>query len=170
MDQFEELPDESFGCVQFYRHRASGLPFVYIPGGGGPKGEIIGAVLLWRAADNSMNMECEVTFGPFFEQTLRFIGSEMPTNKSAEERQDMWAKFKTNLMSYLQQKRWIRAEATEPKVEEDCMICLDKKADTVVVPCMHRVVCASCSESLKATNDAHICCQCRKPIDGVRKV
>lgn len=50
----------------------------------------------------------------------------------------------------------------------ECMICLERAADTVVMPCEHSVVCAECSRQLKETPDAHVCCQCRRPITGVR--
>ena len=53
----------------------------------------------------------------------------------------------------------------EPPTE--CMICLDAPPDTTVTPCLHRVVCATCSVVLERTHDAKVCCQCRCPIDGV---
>jgi len=51
--------------------------------------------------------------------------------------------------------------------EEVCMICLDHVPDTMVLPCEHRVVCETCSEGLKNTNDARICVKCRQPITKV---
>lgn len=54
--------------------------------------------------------------------------------------------------------------------EEDdveCMICMDKAADTLVLPCEHRVVCKACSIGLRATPDKRICVQCRRPIEHV---
>ena len=49
----------------------------------------------------------------------------------------------------------------------DCMICMDKEANTLVVPCMHRVVCAECSRGLKNTPDRSTCVRCRRPIERV---
>jgi len=60
--------------------------------------------------------------------------------------------------------------AKSAKVDEgpnECMICLEAPPDTTVIPCLHQVVCASCSVELEGTADAKVCCQCRCPIDGV---
>jgi hypothetical protein len=60
--------------------------------------------------------------------------------------------------------------ATEEQIDEDsglCMICMERMADTVVIPCMHRVVCAACSLGLQNTADRAVCCMCRRPIDAV---
>ena len=50
---------------------------------------------------------------------------------------------------------------------EECMICMDNKANTLVVPCGHSVVCAVCSEKLKDTPDRLTCVRCRSPIEEV---
>ena len=50
---------------------------------------------------------------------------------------------------------------------DDCMICLDNKPNTLVLPCMHCVVCKECSDKLVNTNDKNICVRCRRPIDQV---
>lgn len=59
-------------------------------------------------------------------------------------------------------------ENKKQKIDEDvdkvCMICLDKKPDTMVLPCEHCVVCKECSIKLRNTNDKHTCVQCRRPI------
>lgn len=51
--------------------------------------------------------------------------------------------------------------------EDRCMICLDAKPSTMVMPCGHVVVCAACSKGLAATHDAKICVKCRRPIEEV---
>lgn len=51
--------------------------------------------------------------------------------------------------------------------EEECMICLDKAATTLVLPCNCRVVCDQCSRNLGATPDKLICVQCRRAITHV---
>ncbi len=53
----------------------------------------------------------------------------------------------------------------QEKQEELCVICLDKAADTMVLPCEHSVVCHACSKKLESTNDARLCVQCRRPIE-----
>ena len=50
---------------------------------------------------------------------------------------------------------------------ETCMICLDRPADTLVLPCEHQVVCAACSAKLQDTPDAHTCVRCRRKIAAV---
>jgi len=59
----------------------------------------------------------------------------------------------------------------EPKIEsvdiEECMICLDKRPNTLVLPCMHQVVCKTCSDKLKTTNDRRTCVRCRRPLTDV---
>jgi hypothetical protein len=60
--------------------------------------------------------------------------------------------------------------AMEEQTDEDsglCMICMERTADTLVIPCMHRVVCAACSLGLQNTADRAVCCVCRNPIDAV---
>ena len=51
---------------------------------------------------------------------------------------------------------------------EVCMICMDRKPSTMVLPCMHSVVCGECSRKLQNnTRDAHMCIQCRTLITDV---
>lgn len=44
-----------------------------------------------------------------------------------------------------------------------CKVCMDKKVETVFIPCGHRVVCVECSRRLQN------CCLCRKKITLVVK-
>ena len=53
------------------------------------------------------------------------------------------------------------------KEADTCMICLDAVSTTVVLPCMHMVVCNGCSRKLEKTNDRHVCVQCRCQITNV---
>lgn len=57
-------------------------------------------------------------------------------------------------------------EVTEEE-EQECMICLDKPASTLVLPCEHRVVCDDCSRGLRNTPDNTICVRCRRRITHV---
>lgn len=54
----------------------------------------------------------------------------------------------------------------EIKEDDDglCMICLDKQADTMVLPCEYCVVCKTCSLGLEKTPDRNTCVRCRMPI------
>jgi hypothetical protein len=53
----------------------------------------------------------------------------------------------------------------------DCMVCEERKADTLVLPCEHQVVCRACSEKLRAQDgfNATHCIVCRRVIDMVVK-
>lgn len=55
----------------------------------------------------------------------------------------------------------------EAEDKECCMVCYDNKANTLVLPCMHCVVCSECSQGLKNTADRSICVQCRRSITDV---
>jgi hypothetical protein len=48
-----------------------------------------------------------------------------------------------------------------------CVICEERPANTLVIPCGHVVVCFECSEQLKKTPDRDVCVQCRSKIDEV---
>lgn len=49
----------------------------------------------------------------------------------------------------------------------ECMICWERVPDTVVLPCLHKVVCDLCSRALQQTADAKTCVQCRCVITQV---
>ncbi len=71
-------------------------------------------------------------------------------------------------LSPAKKQKTIEPAAEEAAADEDqCMICLDAAPTTVVLPCLHKVVCESCSRALQRTNDAHTCVRCRRKIDGV---
>jgi hypothetical protein len=50
---------------------------------------------------------------------------------------------------------------------ETCIICQERPADTMVLPCGHSIVCVTCSKGLAKTGDARNCVQCRQRIDEV---
>ena len=51
--------------------------------------------------------------------------------------------------------------------DDECMVCMDRRPDTLVLPCMHMVVCSTCSPLLAGTPDAATCLRCRRPIEGI---
>lgn len=51
--------------------------------------------------------------------------------------------------------------------EDSCTICCDAKANTLVLPCNHSVVCKACSEKLRSTRDNATCLRCRQRIELV---
>lgn len=62
-------------------------------------------------------------------------------------------------------------ERGEEEGEEEavCMVCMDRRPNTLVLPCMHVVVCVACSERLKGTPNARQCIYCRQPIESVQQ-
>jgi hypothetical protein len=65
----------------------------------------------------------------------------------------------------------VPASPQPPPVDADddltCVVCLERRADTLVLPCQHQVCCRSCSDQLKTTPNAHVCVVCRQPITDV---
>ncbi len=62
----------------------------------------------------------------------------------------------------------IKAEPPSvPDSRDTCMICLEAPADTLVLPCGHQVVCATCSARLANTPDKHTCVRCRREIKEI---
>lgn len=48
-----------------------------------------------------------------------------------------------------------------------CVVCLENVADTLVLPCMHQVVCQACSGQLRKTPNARKCVVCRGTISSI---
>lgn len=48
-----------------------------------------------------------------------------------------------------------------------CVVCMERVADTLVLPCMHQCVCQACSASLRNTINAKRCVMCRAAIASV---
>lgn len=57
--------------------------------------------------------------------------------------------------------------ASQEQDDKTCMICMDRPASTLVLPCQHCVVCDKCSEGLERTADKSTCSYCRRPITEV---
>lgn len=55
----------------------------------------------------------------------------------------------------------------DPEPEDECMICMDAKPQTLVLPCLHKVVCEGCSVALMESRDKRTCVYCRRPITGI---
>lgn len=58
-------------------------------------------------------------------------------------------------------------EGNEEEEERVCLVCLDRAPNTLVLPCMHCVVCSTCSRELEHTNDSKTCIKCRRSIQTV---
>jgi len=54
------------------------------------------------------------------------------------------------------------------KGPSECCVCMDNKADHVVLNCMHMVLCEPCAEMYKETSDK--CPKCREPFVEISKV
>ena len=191
---FQEVADMSFGPVHIYRHEPTGLPLAALVGG--HRGQVIGGILYFRAQDDSMNLEVEApmdTLGG----VVAVAEKMMAETKPCDTIDGLWTRFLDNVLGQLAQKRAFAADgspvpivptAAAPQAERadhsdaapepapradhsdaapECMVCLDARADTIVQPCGHCVVCAACSRQLEHTADARVCCQCRCAITRV---
>lgn len=51
----------------------------------------------------------------------------------------------------------------------ECIICMDRMANTMVLPCMHSVICSQCSEVFRKSRlaSAKVCLQCQRPIEDI---
>ena len=78
-----------------------------------------------------------------------------------------WSKYEPQGMIHVEPPLKKASPEREVQPEETCMICLDRKASTLVLPCMHQVVCGVCSKRLETTADNNICVQCRCAITSV---
>lgn len=54
------------------------------------------------------------------------------------------------------------------KTLEECVICLDRKSDHIILDCMHLCLCGQCSAEIFQTTK--ICPKCREPANAIRKV
>lgn len=48
-----------------------------------------------------------------------------------------------------------------------CVVCMDARANTLVLPCMHCVACMACSKRLKDTDNRDKCIVCRQRIEEI---
>ncbi|XP_068729626.1 tumor susceptibility gene 101 protein-like [Montipora capricornis] len=60
------------------------------------------------------------------------------------------------------------ASLRQTEVQGDCIICMEKKSDSVLIPCGHLGFCLRCANELKRTTT--VCPVCRKNIDQVLRV
>ena len=51
-----------------------------------------------------------------------------------------------------------------------CIICMDKRADTVFYPCGHQCVCQPCGETFRKVARHQVCPVCRNRIKDIIKV
>jgi hypothetical protein len=59
-------------------------------------------------------------------------------------------------------------DPTLPDSPDMCVICMATAPTTIVIPCMHKVVCSACSVKLQTDeHNSHICVVCRQPIDSI---
>jgi len=63
-------------------------------------------------------------------------------------------------------KRRLNDEASAER-DTQCVVCMDARANTLTLPCMHMCVCRACSAKLKGTPTEKRCLHCNKGITGV---
>lgn len=82
-----------------------------------------------------------------------------------------WDERWWRLKSEMERKEQPSEPACKKEKEQEsqmCVVCMKDRANTIVIPCLHKVVCKACSAQLK--NDAvnkSICVYCRQPIEGI---
>lgn len=59
------------------------------------------------------------------------------------------------------------AAAAAESNENICMFCLDRPADTMIMPCMHQVLCNECVQKLRGTQHVEKCIFCRGIIEEI---
>lgn len=64
-------------------------------------------------------------------------------------------------------KKRCKRSCEDANVDPRCAICLEHTPNTMVLPCMHMVVCSMCSPKLQGTNDAKTCVRCRCKINEI---
>jgi len=180
----EFIPDADFEFLRhenpwfLYKHRITGWPLAAVPGTGG--GQLIGVVIYFRAPDNTCNLQMECLFNEMGAAASGFVGTyyKEQVKDGTASADSAWEKFMGNIKRAASadaeaapesptKKQAAESAPAQPEQTQLCMICLTLPADTMVFPCYHIVVCASCSPQLSATNDASICCQCRCAITTV---
>ena len=58
------------------------------------------------------------------------------------------------------------SEEDEKVAEQDkCIVCLDRRANTLFMPCGHNIVCRSCLTEIEKTANRNTCIMCRAPIE-----
>jgi hypothetical protein len=56
-------------------------------------------------------------------------------------------------------------EFADTVIDSACVICYDKEADTMVLPCGHTVVCWTCYTLLEKSCEYRTCVQCLQPVE-----
>lgn len=48
--------------------------------------------------------------------------------------------------------------------EDTCIVCLNRRANTLFLPCGHSIVCKTCLTEIESTSNRDMCILCRTPI------
>jgi formylmethanofuran dehydrogenase subunit E len=88
------------------------------------------------------------------------ITQKYDRTRSREDQPDQETTSSSNVTTTIRTKQ-------EKNTSQECVICLEREANTMVLPCEHAVVCKACSDLLKNTPNQHLCVYCRQKIDHV---
>ena len=103
--------------------------------------------------------------GKAFCEYLRELKYLSPAKVNHKDNYYNWDVFKNYDPTTLQSIEVVKMNDTDD--DDLCMICMDRKPETKVMPCGDFVVCKICSNNLKSTSDHHTCVKCRRPITDV---
>ena len=96
---------------------------------------------------------------------VSYYSEPMPVSKEVEQLKQELAKVKAELNNMKEEKE---------QAEKNCIICCDKKANIVFMPCCHMVCCEDCSAKLLANYIAdggkNECPLCKMRIGREKKV
>ena len=54
-------------------------------------------------------------------------------------------------------------DGSEPRAEDECVVCLEAARSALLVPCGHTSMCTDCAKKL----DPMVCVECRRPIEKI---
>lgn len=97
------------------------------------------------------------------------VTSNMVDWKDHRTKYPIYKNFNENVGNHLQQCYFVlNFSMYSADSQTDCIVCMDKARDSVLLPCGHLGVCIDCGNSLITTT--RTCPICRQPIDKVQRV
>lgn len=105
-----------------------------------------------------------------FHSTVSSTPSTTHSPKHNESDNKLKEKFGSKLSRWFHRKKSIlpkkstSAEIIKADEDNDCIICMNEKINTILLPCCHMELCATCAGTID------VCCTCRSKIEERRQV